>query len=107
MLFGFFLSYILQNSFSVLCASYFNNNMLWRGSILVSSVWCAGAFLCLEGQIFLEIWEISSYYFVESIMYPFALYLFSIFDAHSSLVWSFDRVAELFHSLFTALELFD
>jgi hypothetical protein len=45
---------------------------------LVKSVWCPGGFLYLNGQLFLKIWEIFCY-FVEYIMYPFGLYLFSFF----------------------------
>jgi hypothetical protein len=76
MLFGFFLSYSLQYSFSVLC-NCFNDNMLWRGLILVKSVWCLRGFLYLNGQNFLEIYEIFCYYFIEYTTYTFGLDLFS------------------------------
>jgi hypothetical protein len=35
----------------VLCTSYFNCNMSWRGSILVISVWCPGGFLYWNGHV--------------------------------------------------------
>jgi hypothetical protein len=79
--------------------------MLWGGSIFVKSVWCHSGILYLNGQNPLEIWEISCYYFIEYIMYPFGLYF--VFNAPDSQVWSFDGVSELLHIPFTALELFD
>jgi hypothetical protein len=75
-----------------------------EGFILVKSVWCPGSFH-LNGQNFLEIWEIFCYYFIKYITYPFGLYLF-FFNDHDSQVWSFDGVAEFLHITFTALELF-
>jgi hypothetical protein len=36
-------------------------------------------------------------------MNPFCLDLFSSFNAHDSLVWSFDGVTEFLHILFAAL----
>jgi hypothetical protein len=55
----------------------------------------------------LAIWEIFCYYFVECVTNHFGLHLFSFFNAHDSLVWSFDEVAKFLHIPFTALELFD
>jgi hypothetical protein len=78
-----------------------------RGSIFVKSVCYPGGYLYLNGQNFLEIWEILCYYFIVIIMYLFGLYLFSFFNAHDSQVWSFDGVAEFLHIPFTALQLFD
>jgi hypothetical protein len=60
--------------------------MQWGGSILVKSVWCPGGFLDLNGLLFLEIWEIFWYHFVEYITYPFGLQVFSFFDTHDSQV---------------------
>jgi hypothetical protein len=60
-----FLSYSLQHSFSVLFASISNDNMPWRGSILVKSVWCPGGFLYLNGLLFLEIWRYRSCWVLE------------------------------------------
>jgi hypothetical protein len=56
-----------------------------------------GDFLFLNGQLFLEIWEVFCYYFFEFIMYPFGLHLFSFFDAQDSQVWSFYEIAEFLH----------
>jgi hypothetical protein len=78
--------------------------MLWGGSTLVKTTWCTGGFFYLNGQNFLEIWEIFCYYFIEYIMYPFSLHFF--FNVHDFQVWSFDGVTEFFHIPFTALELF-
>jgi hypothetical protein len=80
--------------------------MSWGSSILVKSVWCPRGFLYLNGQNFLDIWEVSCYYFIEYVSYPFGLHLF-FFNAHDSQVWSFDRVAGFLHIPFTVLELFD
>jgi hypothetical protein len=80
--------------------------MLWGGSILVKSGWCPGGFLSLNGQNFPEIWEIFCYSFIEYILYPISLHIFS-FNAYDSQVWSFDGVTEFLHIPFTALELFD
>jgi hypothetical protein len=81
--------------------------MLWGGSILVKSVWCPGGFLYLNGQNFLKNWEIFCYHFIEYIMYPFGLHLFSFFNVPDSRVLSFDGTPVFLHILFTALELFD
>jgi hypothetical protein len=80
--------------------------MLWGGSILVKSVWCPGGLFYLNGQDFIEIWEIFCYYFIKYVIYPVGLYLLSFFR-NDSQVWSFDRVSELLHIPFTDLELFD
>jgi hypothetical protein len=80
--------------------------MLWRGSILVKSVWCPGGFLYLNGKNFLESWEIFCYYFIEYITYPFGLHIFSFFNVLDSQIWSCDGVAEFVYIPFTALELF-
>jgi hypothetical protein len=45
-------------------------------------------------------------YLVAFITYPFGLHLF-FFNAHNSLVWSFDGVAEFLLIPFAALVLFD
>jgi hypothetical protein len=74
------------------------------GSILEKFVRSPGGFLYLNRQNFLEIF---CYYFIEYIMYPFGLHLFSFFNVNDSQVWTFDGVAELLHIPFTALELFD
>jgi hypothetical protein len=83
--------------------------IIYHGVVLflVKSVWCHGGFLNLNGHNFLEIWEIFHYYFIEYIMNPFCLHLFSFFDAHDSQVWSFDGVGEFLYIPFTGLELFD
>jgi hypothetical protein len=47
------------------------------------------------------------YYFIEHIMYPFGLHIFSFFNAHDSQVWSLDGVTEFLHIPVKALELFD
>jgi hypothetical protein len=52
----------------IICHEMFN---------LVKSVCCPGDFLYLSGKLFLQVWEILSYYFVEYIMYPLSLHLFS------------------------------
>jgi hypothetical protein len=44
--------------------------------------------------------------FVEYILNPFSLHLFSFFDAHDSQVLSFDRVIEFLRIPFTALDYF-
>jgi hypothetical protein len=54
----FFLSYSLQYSFLVLCVNCFNDNMPWRGYILVMSFWCPGSFIYLNEYLFLKIWEL-------------------------------------------------
>jgi hypothetical protein len=59
----------------------------------------------MNGQNFLEIWEIFCYYFIEYITYPFGLQL--LFNACDSQIWSFDGVSEILHIPYTALELFD
>jgi hypothetical protein len=51
--------------------------------------------------------EIFYDYFIEYIIHPFGLHLFSFFNALDSQVWYFDEVTELFHIPFIALELFD
>jgi hypothetical protein len=66
--------------------------MLCRGSALVMSVWCPGGFLCLDGHLFLAVWEVFCYYFVEYITYNFGLHLFS--SAYDLQVLSFEGVAE-------------
>jgi hypothetical protein len=93
---------LFKNSFSVLCASCFNDNMQWRDSNLAKTVWCPGGFLYLNGQLFLKIWEIFCYYFVLYITYPFGLHLFSFFDAHDSQAWSFNGVPGFLCIPFTA-----
>jgi hypothetical protein len=98
----FLLSYSLQYAFSVLGACCFSDNMLWRGSVLVYSVWYSGGFPYLNGQNFLKIWEIFCYYFIEYIMYSFGLQLF-FFNAHDS----FDGVTEFLYIPFIALQLLD
>jgi hypothetical protein len=50
--------------------------MQWRVSIFVNSVLCPWGILYHNGQVFLEIWEIFCYYFVEYSMYSFGFYLF-------------------------------
>jgi hypothetical protein len=70
------------------------------------SVWCPGAFLYLNGHLFLKIWEFLCYYFVEYIAYNFYFHLFYFFNAHDSQVWSFARVTEFLPIPFTALESF-
>jgi hypothetical protein len=90
----FFLSYSLPYSFSVFYVFCFDDNMPQGGSIMVKSVWCSGRFLYLNGQLFLKIWEISFYHFIEYLMYTFGLHLFSFFIPHDIQVWSFDEVTE-------------
>jgi hypothetical protein len=80
--------------------------MSWGDFILVKSVWCPGGFLYLNGHSFLEIWEIFCYYFIEYIMNPYCLDLFSL-NAQDSQVWSFDGVGEFLYIPFTDLQLFD
>jgi hypothetical protein len=94
-----FLSYCLQYFFLVLCASCFNDNMRWRGSIFVKSVWCPGGFLYLNGHLFLKIWKIFNYYFVE---YIFRLHLFSFFN---DLIQRFGLLKELLNSCIFLLQL--
>jgi hypothetical protein len=98
--------YNLQYSFSVLCASCFNNNMLWSVSLLIKAVWCLGSLLYLSGQFCLNIWKFFCYYFVEYIMYTSGMHFFSL-NAHDLQVWSFDAVTDFLHISFTALEFFD
>jgi hypothetical protein len=83
------------------------DNLPWGGSNLVRSLWCPGSFLYLNGKIFLEIWEIFCYCFIEYIKYLFGLHIFSFFNAHDSQVWSFDGVTEVLYIPFPALSLFD
>jgi hypothetical protein len=75
--------------------------------ILVKSVWCPRSILYLNGYNFLEIWQIFGYYFIEYIMTPFCLHLFSFLNAHDSQVWSFDGVGEFLYIPFAGLELSD
>jgi hypothetical protein len=44
--------------------------------------------------------------FVEYILNPFSLHLFSFFDAHDSQVWSLDGVIELLSVPYAALDYF-
>jgi hypothetical protein len=78
--------------------------MLWRDSILMKPVLCLRSFLYLNGQLFLEIWEIFCYYFAEYIMYPLGLYLFFYLNAPDSKIWSFDGVTEFWHFPVAAFE---
>jgi hypothetical protein len=80
--------------------------MPWGGSNFIRSEQCLGGFLYIDGQNFLWIWEILFYYFIEYIMNPFGLYLFS-FNAHDSQVWSFDGITEFFYIPFIAFQLFN
>jgi hypothetical protein len=64
--------------------------VLWRGSILGKTIWCPEGSLYLNEQLFLKIWDILCYYFVQYIIYPFGLQLF--FYAHDLQVWSFDGI---------------
>jgi hypothetical protein len=97
-----FLSYRLQYSFLVLCASCFNDNLLWRGSILIMFVRCPGGFLYLSGHLFIKIWEIFCYYFVE-IMACTSSPSTILIDLQ---VWSFNGTPEFLHILFAAHEPF-
>jgi hypothetical protein len=69
-----FLSYSLQYSFLVLCANCFTYDMLWKGSILVMSVWCPGSFLYLNGYLFPEIWEYFAIILLNILHIPLACY---------------------------------
>jgi hypothetical protein len=80
--------------------------MSTRDSIFVKSVWCPGGFLYLNEKLILEIWEIICYHFVEYIMCHFGLHFFSFFDAHGSLIWSFDGVTEFLDIPFATFESF-
>jgi hypothetical protein len=91
-----FLSYNLQYCLLVLCANCLTCNMPWRGCILVMSVWCPTDFLYLDGHLFLKIWEVFCYYYIECISYAFCLHLF-FFDAQDLQVWFFDSVTEFLH----------
>jgi hypothetical protein len=55
--------------------------------MLVISVSCPGGFLYLNVNLFLEIWDIFCYYFVEYITYTFGLHILS-FNDHDSQIWS-------------------
>jgi hypothetical protein len=44
------------------------------------------------------------YYFIEYVIYPFGLHLFSFVNAHDSQGWFFDGVSEFLYIPFTALE---
>jgi hypothetical protein len=79
---------------------------LWGGSVLVKSVWCPGSLLYLDAQKFLKILEIFCYYFIDHIVNPFCLDIFSFFNTHDSQVWSFDGLGDFLSAPFTALELF-
>jgi hypothetical protein len=51
LLYGFcFFSLTAFNILSVLCASYFNDNMLWGSYILANCVWRPGGFLYQMGR---------------------------------------------------------
>jgi hypothetical protein len=73
--------------------------MPWKGSILAKRVWYLGIFLYLNGQNFLEIWEVFCYYFIEYITFLFDLHLFSFFNAYDSQIWYFNGVADFFSQL--------
>jgi hypothetical protein len=77
--------------------------MPWVGSNLVKPVWCPGGFLYLNGQSFLEIWEIFCYYFIKCIINSFCLDLLSFFNARDSQVWSFGGIGEFLHIPFTTV----
>jgi hypothetical protein len=100
-----FFSYSLKYSlFSVLDALM----IIFHGEVLFwSSLFSIGGFLYLNGHNFLEIWEIFCYLFIEYIMNPFCLNLFSFFNGYDSQVWSFDGVGEFLYIPLTSLELFD
>jgi hypothetical protein len=56
----------------------------------------------MNRELFLEIWEMFCYYFVEYIMYHFGLYLFS--SSMPMILWlSFDGFAEFLHILLQIL----
>jgi hypothetical protein len=59
------------------------------------------------GKIFLRFWKFSVIFFIEYIVNPFCLELFSFFNAQDSHIGSFDAVGEFLHIPFTGLELFD
>jgi hypothetical protein len=80
--------------------------MLWSSSILLTSVWSPAGFLYLDGHLFLKIWEIFCYDFVEYITYTFGSHLFSFFNARDSQVWFFDGVAKFLCVPFVALQSF-
>jgi hypothetical protein len=94
----FLLSYCLQYSFFVLCASCFNGNMPWRGSILVKSVWCPGGFLYLNGTHFLKIWENFCYYFVECITVLCIPLACTSSPSSMPMIYRFDLLMELLSS---------
>jgi hypothetical protein len=79
--------------------------MLWRGSVLAMSVWCLGGFQYLDCHLFLKIWEIFCYYFVEYIIYTFGLHLFCFFNAPNLQVCSFNGLTEFLHIPFAVLSL--
>jgi hypothetical protein len=99
-----FLSYNLQYSFLVLCATCFNYNMPWRVSVLVMSVWCSGG-LYMNGQLLLCIWEMFWIYFAQYIAY-----IFACISPHSLCAWFaalfFSWITEFLHIPFTTLESF-
>jgi hypothetical protein len=60
------------------------------------------SFLYLDGHLFLEIWKVFCYGFVQYISCAFSFF----FYADNSQVWSFDGVTELLHIPFAALQSF-
>jgi hypothetical protein len=66
-----FTAFNILSLFSVLVV------LMWGSYILVKSVWCPGDFLYLNEQNFLKIWKIFCCYFIEYVICPFCLHLFS------------------------------
>jgi hypothetical protein len=67
-----FLSYSLQYSYLVLCGSCFNDNIVWRGFILVMSFSCPGGFLYPNRHMFLKTWEIFCFILLTILHIPLA-----------------------------------
>jgi hypothetical protein len=101
---------------AVICYLFYSFTVLSQFSVLVvvmivchgedlfwSSLFGVLEAFYLNGQLFLEIWDIFCYYLVEYIMYSFDLNLF--FDAHDLQIWSFDVVSEFLYFSFIAFEL--
>jgi hypothetical protein len=96
-------SALISNFVEDIC-NCFKYNMLRRGSILVLSIWCPGGFLYLNEHLYLKVWEIFCYFFVECFSYTSALHLLSFFNVHDSQDWFFDWIAALLRIPFTALQ---
>jgi hypothetical protein len=108
-LYMLFVFSFLQSSIFFPCSLhylFFNENVPWRGSFLVKTVWCPGDFVYPNGQLFLKIWEFFSIILLTVLHNPLACTSSPslMLMLHRFGFWW--RVTEFFQIQFSALESF-